>query len=173
MKFKKLAAALALAALAGSALAQSTEGGTLTVNATVAGSCAVGDATLAFNVAPAVNADGTGSQSAGAITSSTTVPVICTTGQDGAISADNGANYDATDSVRRMRVGATATSLAYGLYTDSNSTTAFNTTNTIAVTGQGTSENKTIYGKIEAADATAAPKGSYTDSVALTITYTP
>lgn len=172
-KMKKLGVAIAALVLAGSAMA-ATEGGTLTVGATVTGACAVGDATLSFNVAPAVNADGTGTQSSGAVTSSTTVAVICTNGQSGAISAANGSNYDSTNSTRRLSDGqATPTYVAYGLYTDSGNTTAFDTTNTISVTGSGSSENKTIYGKIDAAAATAAPKGTYSDSVALTITYTP
>lgn len=170
---KKLGAVAAAIVLSTGAMA-ATETGTLTVNASVSGACAVGDATMSFAVAPAVNADGTGTQSSANVDTSTTVAVICTNGQSGAVSAGNGSNYDATNTTRRLSDGqATPTYVAYGLYTDSGRTTAFNATNTIAVTGTGSSESKTIYGRIAAADATAAPKGSYSDSVTLTITYTP
>ena len=167
ISMKQLTVALAAAALMGAAGA-ATETGTLTVNATVTGACAVGDATLTFNVAPAVNAAGTGSQSVAAdVTSATDVSVVCTNGQNGTLSANDGVNADV--SVRRLSSGTAF--IPYGLYTDSGYATAFNGVSTIAITGTGTAELVPIYGKIDAADATAAPKGTYSDSVLLTITY--
>jgi spore coat protein U-like protein len=174
MKFnmKKLSVALAAVFLVSSVIA-ATETGTLTVNATVAGSCAVGNATLAFAVAPTVNADGSGSQSSTNVTATTKVNVICTSGQSGSLSATDGANYDATAGRRLSDGAATPTYIPYQLYTDAGFATVFDTTNVIPVTGSGSSQEVDIYGKIAAADATAAPRGSYADLVTLTISYTP
>jgi spore coat protein U-like protein len=173
-KMKKFGVAFVAAILATTAMAASTETGVLTVNATVAGACAVGDAAMAFAVSPAVNTNGSGSQTSSAVPSSTTVNVICTSGQSGTLSAGQGAHYDTTGAARRLSdLATTPTYVAYELYTDTGYSTVFDTTNTISVTGTGTSAPVSIYGRIAAVDAAAAPKGSYSDAVTLTISYTP
>jgi spore coat protein U-like protein len=171
-KMKKFGVAFVAAILATAAMA-SSETGTLTVNATVAGACAVGDATLAFAVSPAVNANGGGSQTSSAIPANTTVNVICTSGQSGTLSAGQGTYYDATAGRRLSDLATTPTYVPYELYTDNAYSTVFDATNMISVTGTGTSAAVPIYGRIAAAAAAAAPKGSYSDAVTLTITYTP
>jgi spore coat protein U-like protein len=149
----------------------STETGVLTVNATVTGACAVGDASMAFAVSPAVNTGGTGTPTSSDVPGLANVAVICTSGQSGTLSADPGAHYNAG---RRLSdLATTPTYVVYELYKDNAYSTVLDTTNTISVAGTGTSAQVPIYGRIAAAAAGAAPKGSYSDSVTLTISYTP
>ena len=60
------------------------------------------------------------------------------------------------------------------LYTDAGRATVFNATNSISYTGTGAATtNQAVYGRITGAQLAAAKKGSYTDTVAMIITYTP
>lgn len=81
-----------------------------------------------------------------------------------------GLNPDGT-TIRRMASGAER--LAYELYTDSNRATVLRPeTTTFTITGAGTSETKTIYGRIPGgSNLNAVANGAYTDTVVLTIAY--
>lgn len=150
------------------AVTAATNTSNLSVSATVQGFCTISDATLAFG-----NVSSTGSQGASTVTGvegSTTITAMCNKGTVGTISANMGLNPDGT-TIRRMASGAER--LAYELYTDSARTNALRpeTTN-FTITGAGTSETKTIYGRIPGgSNINNAANGSYTDTVVLTVAY--
>jgi spore coat protein U-like protein len=174
-KMSKLALALGLIAAAGATMAAAlTDTANLTVNATVQNACAIGPGTLGFgNISMAVTA-GAGTAAATAAVdadSGTSVAIVCTTGSSATVTGDNGSNYS---SGRRMRILATADYLGYELYTSAGRTTVLDTSaGSIAYTGTGADGYVTIYGRITAANLAAAKAGTYTDVVALTVTYTP
>lgn len=144
----------------------------LAVSATVVNVCAIGPGTLAFgSIGLGVNAGaGTLNPVNHDADSGSTISIVCTNGASAAITAGAGAN--SAGSVRKMISGADL--LTYELYTDSGRLTALNATNAISYTGTGLAvTTQTIYGRITGAQLAAAKKGTYTDTVAMTITYTP
>jgi len=171
MKTRKTGLALTISALvivgsalSGNALA-ATETGTLTVTATVGGICSVGDQTLAF---------GTVTVGAGNVDASAIVDAICTTGITGLVTFNDGLNKVAT--LRRMKHSVSADYIDYALYSNSYTTQipADNgTTTAYTIVGSGVNQPFTVYGRIPTGTVTAQPTGSYTDSVTMTITYTP
>ena len=171
-KMNKLALAIAAMAMAGAAMAAS-DTANLAVSATVENACAISAGTLAFGtLALEVNAGlGTVSAANHDADSGSTISIVCTNGASAAITGDLGAN--ATGSVRKMASGANR--LAYELYTDSGRGTVLDTsTGAISYTGTGAATtDKAIFGRITGAQLAAAKKGSYSDVVAMTITYTP
>ncbi len=172
-KMTKMALAIASLAIAGSSLA-ATDTANLTVGATVQNACAIGPGTLSFGttLAMAVNA-GAGTQGTTNnvdADSGTTVEIVCTTGASATVTAGLGTNP--AESVRKMISGADL--LAYELYTASERTTVLDSASgSIAHTGTGANETVTIYGRILGADLAAAKAGTYADTVALTVNYTP
>jgi spore coat protein U-like protein len=170
---KKLALAIAAMVMAGSAMA-ATDAASLTVGATVENACAISSGTLAFGaLALGVNA-GLGTVAAATdhdADSGTTISIACTLGASAAITADPGLN--AAGGVRNMISGSDL--LAYELYTSAGRTTVLDeSTGSIAYTGTGAATTTTaIYGRITGAQLAAAKKGTYADTVAMTITYTP
>ena len=173
IKMSKMALAVSVCVLAGTTMA-ATDSADLTVNATVQTSCAIGAGTLAFgNVAMAVTAGAGTSATTGDADadSGSSVAIVCTNGSSATVTGANGANYSAG---RRMRNGATTDYLGYELYTDSARTTVLDaTTGSIAYAGTGSDSSVTVYGRIAAASLAAAKAGTYSDTVALTVTYTP
>jgi spore coat protein U-like protein len=172
VKMNKLAIAIASMMLAGAAMA-ATDTANLAVSATVENACAISAGTLAFGtLALEVNAGmGTVTGANHDADSGTSIKIACTNGASAAITGDLGAN--ATGSVRKMASGADR--LSYELYTDSGRGTVLDaTTGAISYTGTGaTTTDKAIFGRITGAQLAAAKKGSYSDTVAMTITYTP
>lgn len=176
MKFatkSKIAFTLCMAALSTSALAD-TDTSTLTVGATVQNNCAIGNGALSFGTRTLAVTKHAGT--AGTIAnidadSGTSISIICTNGASATINADTGANASA--GVRRMLSGTDY--LAYQLYTDTGRGTVLDgTTGSIAYTGTGAATTTTaIYGRINGSDLQAAKAGTYADTVALTVTYTP
>lgn len=172
-KMNKLMLAISVMAMAGASMA-ATEAANLTVGATVENACAIGPGTLAFgsNLSLAVNADGTAGTTADVnADTGATISIICTTGASAAITAGLGLNADVN--VRKMISGADL--LAYELYTSGARTTVLDTTTgSISYTGTGAATTTTaVFGRILAADLAGAKKGTYADTVAMTITYTP
>ncbi|MDQ0586625.1 spore coat U domain-containing protein [Variovorax paradoxus] len=171
-KMIKVALAVGATVMAGASMA-ATEEANLTVGATVVNACAIGPGTLAFGgaLSAAVASAGTAGTTADVdADSGTSISIICTNGASAAITGGGGAN--AVGSVRNMLSGADL--LPYELYTSSGRATVFNATNSIAYTGTGAATTTTaIYGRILGADLAAAKKGTYADTVAMTITYTP
>lgn len=171
-KFSKLALAIGALVMAGGAMA-ATDTANLGVGATVENACAIGAGTLGFGtLALEVNAGlGTVTAANHNADSGATISIVCTNGASAAITAGLGAN--AAGSVRKMISGSDL--LAYELYTDSGRGTVLDaTTGSIAYTGTGAATtDKAVYGRITGAQLAAAKKGSYADTVAMTITYTP
>jgi len=95
---------------------------------------------------------------------------MCNKGTTGTITASMGLNPDGT-TIRRMASGSDR--LSYELYTDSARTTKLTPQiATFTIAGAGTSETKTIYGRIPGgSNINNAPNGSYSDTVTLTVAY--
>lgn len=169
------ASALLLAILGASAAhaAGATDSADLTVNATVLNACAISTGTLNFgsNLKLAVNAGlGTlGTTSDVTADTGSTVKVVCTSGASATVTAGDGANP--ADGVRQMASGTDR--LAYDLYTTSGRTELLTGATSIPYTGSGAEESVTVYGKIAGATLAAAKAGTYSDTVSLTINYTP
>lgn len=102
-------------------------------------------------------------------TAQATIPVNCSSGSSYKLIADNGANYDAVNSIRRMSDGNDY--ISYSVYTDSAYSNAFPTTQAQATSmaGSGTVQNIPVYAKVSG--QALPPVGSYTDTITLTINY--
>jgi spore coat protein U-like protein len=140
----------------------------LTVQLQVNGTCTVNAATLDF---------GSTGLLASPITASTSLSVTCSNTTPFSVGLDNGANFSTT---RRMKLGATANFIPYGLFTDAgltnawttaSSSTACATTNSCALgTGDGSTQSITVFGQVPALGTGPTP-GAYTDTVTITVTY--
>lgn len=152
-KVLAISAAAALMAMAGTAMAADTN--TLTVQASVTGTCKFSSATSTLNflsLDPSVGANAT---------ASTTTQFWCTKGVTEAISAGNGSNY--SGSKRQMKdtaVGGTdLIPYTLTLTKDGNANAGPNSPRTL-----------TIDGGILGSDYTGKTASTYSDTVALTIT---
>ena len=157
------AAILALALGADGATA-GTATGTLSVSASVAAVCIIGNATLAFGTYNPTAAT--------AATANTTVALTCSLGTPYNIGMSAGAGTGATTTLRVMT--ATSGTMGYKLFRDSGYTMNWgNTVGTDTLSGTSSASSLTntvsIYGQIPAAEAAA--NGSYTDTVTMTVTY--
>jgi spore coat protein U-like protein len=138
--------------------------GQLTVTASVAAVCLIGNATLAFG---AYNPT-----SATAVAATTNVTLTCTLSTPFGISMSAGAATGATVTTRAMTItGGGTSTLGYGLYQDSTHMTNWTNNNSYTATSSATSLTNTvpIYGQIPASEA--APVGSYTDTVVMTVNF--
>ncbi|MGE5471270.1 MAG: spore coat U domain-containing protein [Bacteroidota bacterium] len=137
-----------------------TDSGTLTVTATVAAACSIGDATLNFGAYDPSSATDTDAQ--------TTVTVTCTNGSAYSIYSTT-ANAD-----RKMITGAggAGQELTFGVYGSAANRTSgtqlpvTNTSGKITGTGSGSAQNVDLYGRIAALQNVYA--GSYTNAAATT-----
>ena len=158
-----LAVVLALTVGLNSASA-GTATGTLSVTASVAAVCIIGNATLAFGT---YNPTAATAQPA-----TTTVTMTCSLGTPYNIGMSAGAGSGATTTLRVMT--ATGGTLPYKLFRDAAYTNNWGNTvgsDTLSGTSSATTLANTIniYGQIPAGEA--AVIGSYTDSVTMTVTY--
>ncbi len=141
-----------------------TTGGTLTVTASVASVCLISNGTLAF---------GSYDPTSGSVhNGSTTVTLTCTLGTPYKIGLDAGTGSGATVSLRKLTSGGNT--LSYRLFRDAGRTLNWGntpSTDTLDATSSAGSLTNTItiYGQIPASEA--VPTGSYSDSVAITVTY--
>jgi len=110
----------------------------------------------------------------GLITSNTdqtsTIGMTCTGRTAWNVGLDNGQH--ANGSIRRMRLGATGSYVAYELYSNAGRTTRWgNTINTDTVpgTGNGAAQSLTVYGRVPAPQT--VPSGSYSDIIIVTVEY--
>ena len=160
-----MASAIAASSVCAVPTAQAaTASGTLTVTASVASVCLIANGTLAFG-----SYDPT---SGAALNGSTTVTLTCTLGTPYQIGLDAGAGSGATVALRKLTSGANT--LDYRLFRDASRTLNWgNTPGTDTLGGTSSSGSLsntiTIYGQIPA--SAAVPTGSYSDSVAITVTY--
>jgi spore coat protein U-like protein len=142
-----------------------TAPGSLGVSADVADTCVLTTSPIAFgtvDVTSGANTDATGG-----------IAVTCTNGTAWSASADAGLGSGATLSLRKMTSGSDL--LDYALYTDTGHSSVWGdgvggTTALISDTGTGTSQSKTIYGRVPSGQ-TSVPVGNYADTVAVTVTY--
>ena len=169
-KLNKWVIAVGIVTTSASAFAAS-DSANLSVGALVNNVCAIGGGYLDFGNASILVGSGSGTRGANSpLDAAQAVPVICTNGATAQINADFG--MFASGDIRRMASGSNR--LVYQLYTDTSRTTVLDTTTgAINYTGTGSNQTVTIYGRILASALSAAPKGEYDDTVALTITYTP
>ena len=142
-----------------------TATGTLTVTATVANTCIIGDATLAFgSYEPVVT------HASANLDGSTKVSITCTKGASAKI-------YSTTAIADRKITNQTAgtDALSYTLYTDSGLSTALgidDNAGTIDVTNAtGQAQDIDLYGRIAGGQNVSA--GNYSGTANLTISYTP
>ena len=143
---------------------------TFTVSVTITASCTISATNLAF---------GTQGVLAANVDSTSTISITCTNTTPYSVGLDNGLNF--SGGTRRMKdTGAGTTFVNYGLYTDTGRTNAWTTStsaasctggaNTCALgTGNGTTQNITVYGRIPA-QTTPAP-ATFNDTVTATVTY--
>lgn len=161
MKFK-LTILAALAALSGTAMADGTATANFQVTATVNASCTVSATNVNFGpVTPAATGDATNT---GTITSTCTK----NTPYKLAINAGNG-------TVAQRTMAGTAGNddkLNYNLYTDNTYSKVWGQTvgsDTVDLTGDGTAQTSTIYGKLPLNQYIKAD--SYSDNLTVTINY--
>ncbi|MFO1418472.1 MAG: spore coat U domain-containing protein [Methylotetracoccus sp.] len=171
--YRALLTAMASAMIAASGSAgAATATNTLGVNGAVVNSCAVtSTAAIAFgNYDPAVTNLSANLDQQG------TVTVQCTTGAGYTIFLSEGSGTGATCSaatpVRAMSDGASH-ELSYSLYQDSNRTTQWgcDAANDFEGEGTGNAEAINVYGRVPGGQN--QPKGSYSDTLTVTVTYTP
>ena len=155
--------ASAMAAFPAAALAD-TANADLTVEATVQANCTVSTSELDFgtvNPLSGANVNGTGG-----------ITVTCTNGTGWTASADVGDGSGANYSARRLTSGSNT--LNYNLYTDGTYATVWGddsgATDLLSGTGNGSAQNRTVYGRIGSGQTSASP-GSYSDTVSVTISY--
>lgn len=145
-------------ALSGSASA-ATANSTMGVSATVQATCSITANPLAFGTYTATQLD-----------AATTLSVTCTNTTTYNVGLDAGGGTGATVAIRKMANGAQL--LNYSVYSDSARSTVWGTTigtNTVAGTGNGSSQSLNVYGRIPAGQSPTP--GSYSDTVTATVTY--
>lgn len=146
-----------------------TATGTMAVQTTVATACTISAGALTFaSYDPTSSSD---SEATAAISST------CTAGGAAKITMSQGANIQSgsTDAVpkRAMKTGdgLAGQILAYHVYSDDDRTTVWGNTDATgkAVTGTGSAVSTPVYGQIPKNQVAIA--GTFTDTVAVTITY--
>lgn len=158
------AAAIAAFAVIPTAAEAGTATSNLSVTATVTANCTVSTSAVAFgnvNTITGGNVDASGG-----------ITVTCTNGTSWTAAAGAGSGTGATIATRKMASGGNL--LNYSLYTDSGRTSVWGDGTsgnvTITGTGNGGAQSTTIYGRVPSGQ-TSAPAGSYSDTVAVTVTY--
>jgi len=163
LRLNALLAATAFCGLATPAVAGSTSG-SLSATATINANCTVSTSPVAFGTVDPLS--GSNVDNSGAVT------VTCTNGTAWTAAGGVGSGTGATFATRVMTSGSNT--LNYSLYTNSGRSTVWGdgtaSTATVGATGNGTSQTITIYGRVPAGQGSAAP-GSYSDPVAVTVTY--
>ena len=119
---------------------------------------------------PALNISYTGLADA---TGSFDLQLLCDTGVAYTVAVGDGLNVDTTAGVRRASDGA-GNFIVYRLYSDASLTTELGVSgvnNTIAGTGDATTQTITIYASVKTADNATAVQGTYTDTLQISITW--
>jgi spore coat protein U-like protein len=166
---KILIATLAAGVMAAGVAQSATTTASFQVTASVAPTCSASAANLNFL---------TYTPGGGAPTASTNVTVKCTTGTKFTVFLNAGSTAGGSFAQRLMANGAST--LQYNLYTDNKFTTVFGdgTASTSGVPGTGagvTAANQVlvpVYGNLpDSATNQAAIPGSYSDTIAVTVSY--
>ncbi len=150
------------AAVSSQAYAAGAASANLAVSAVVQSSCTIITTPLTF---PAYT-------SAAEVDTTATVSISCTNLAPYVLALDKGIGAGSTTTVRVLTSPSKSAVLNYGLYTDDTHDTNWgNTTDTVGGTGDGTSHDITIYGKIPGGQTMAPAAADYADTVAVTVTY--
>lgn len=160
IRFAALAGAMAAAFVAQPALAE-----TMGVTATVTKNCTLSTTAVAFG--SSVNV-----LSSTATTANGGISVTCNSGTAWAVSADKGGG-GTTASITTRKMASGTNLLSYKLFTDAALSVVWgNGTegSTIAGTGDGAAQARTIYGQIPTGQTTV-PAGAYSDTVNVTVTF--
>jgi spore coat protein U-like protein len=135
---------------------------TFTVQMTVSASCVINStSTLDFGTTGVLTAN---------VDNSSTLAVQCTNTTPYNIGLNAGLGTGATVAVRKLTNGANT--INYSLYTTAARTIVWGNTvgtDTVAATGNGASQNYTVYGRVPP-QTTPAP-AAYTDTITVTVTY--
>jgi spore coat protein U-like protein len=163
MAHKKLILTLAAGlVLASGAVYGATTTTTFTVQMTITASCTIISAsTLNFGSQGVLTAN---------VDQTSALQVQCTNTTPYNIGLNVGTGAGATVAIRKMTSGGAT--INYSLYTDSGRTTVWGNTvgtDTVPATGNGASQNYTVYGRVPA-QTTPAP-ATYTDTITVTVTY--
>lgn len=154
---------LALAVLAPMPVFAVQATGLMAVSATVLSVCGVSATALAFGNYSATSATPTDATA--------TVTAICTAGVNYTLSMDGGLGTGGTVTTRVLTNGLNT--LNYTVYTNAGRTTIWgdgtNSTLTVSGTAGLLPQNYTAYGRIPAAQQSAA--GAYLDAITVTLTY--
>ena len=133
-----------------------------TVQLTVTSSCVINSAsTLDFGSQGVLTAN---------VDNTSTLAVQCTNTTPYNIGFDAGTGNGATVAVRKMTSGPAT--VDYMLYSDAGRTSIWGNTigtNTVAGTGNGASQNYTVYGRVPPQTTPAA--AAYSDTITVTVTY--
>lgn len=151
-----------------------TDTANLTITATVAHQCAIGDATLAMGTISMINTNGTMGAPAGGGTAN--VPWACTNGTSATVGFGYGQNSTGSDRrLRSVSAGASNQYLEYVLRTTNSSGTLIGGTALSLSGADGTDKVLTIWGGPADTGANRAvkPATDYADSIVMTITFTP
>jgi spore coat protein U-like protein len=155
-----LTAGLVLAAGAANA---ATTTSTFQSRITLTATCIINStATLDFGTTGVLSAN---------VDQTTTVAVQCTNTTPYNVGLDAG-SQGGTVATRLMKGGPTNETIQYRMYSDSGRTTNWGNTvgtDTVAGTGNGSSQSLTIYGRVPV--QTTPTPGNYTDTVTVTVTY--
>jgi spore coat protein U-like protein len=166
-----LASAILIAAASATPAMAASQQTNLSVSSTVPANCTISTTAIDYGNYDPISANTTGGAD---VTGSGTITYTCTSGTTATITLDQGSNSGAgsTDAspVRRLTDGD-GNSLGYQLYTNIERTTVWgNTGGTgLGVTGNGSAQGATVYGKIN--NGQNAAVGTYSDTVTATITY--
>ena len=138
--------------------ASTTLGVSLTINA----GCTVSSSPVAFPAQGVLSST---------VNQTGSVAVVCTNSTPYNVELDEGAGASATVTSRLM-TGPSSATVAYALYQDSSHTTNWgktDNTDTVAGTGNGSTQTLTVYGQI-LTQTTPAP-GAYADTVNVKVTF--
>lgn len=167
MKTKTFVTTMGLLAvtLGGNVTMAATDTTTFQVTATVDDACSVSATNLAF---------GTYDPNTGDLNGTSTITASCTEGTTYDIGLDAGLNAANASGTTRAMVGATNTTayLSYELYSDSARSTVWGDTvgtDTVSGTASAADDDHTVYGQIPGGQF--VPADSYSDTIAVTITY--
>ena len=150
------------ALIGGTQASAATATGTFSVSMTIQASCLLNSSSgIAFGTTGVLstNTDATG-----------TLGIQCTTSTPYTVALDAGAGAAATTTTRKLT--GSGSTINYALYRDSARTLTWgNTTgtDTVAGTGNGSTQTLTVYGRVPSQSTPAA--GAYADTVNVTITY--
>ena len=156
-------------AFAGSAFATTTAPGTLTVTANIATSCTINSPTLAFGSYAPIGANATApldQQVDVTWTCTSTTPIVIW------LNEGNNKAVGSVLSAPQRQMASGGNMLAYFLYSDEGRGTLWGSTDATSpflLTGTGSLQSATIYGRIPGGQANIP--GAYSDSVTISLNY--